>query len=343
MPSWSMPLGMAYIVQRKNRFYVVDYDGMPITGRERRRWRLAGHTRAEADEVAARVALDHVRPPRSPVSLGGFLLETWLPRKQVDVRATTAYRYAWMVDCYIVPRLGDVSLSALRPDHLDDLYAHLLTAGGRHGTGLSAKTVHEVHLVIRNALDLAVHRQLLDRNVASAVHSPKRRGGAKTVARVWDAGELATFLAAARAQRLYPALHLAAYTGTRRGEVAGLKWHDLDVRSRRVSVRRSLQCLAGTPVEFGAKTRSSRRPVDLDAATVRVLQRWRRRLEGDGLPHGPDDWMFCNTHGRFLNPESISQLFARVVERSGVPRIRFHDLRHTHASLPVLVSPTTSS
>ena len=116
----------------------------------------------------------------------------------------------------------------------------------------------------------------------------------------------------------------------RRGEIAGLKWHDLDTRASRLSIRRTL---GGTATEFGPKTRTSRRTVELDAATVDLLQRWRQRLEGDGLPAGIDDWMFCNTAGRFLNPQSISQLFDRILARTDIPRVRFHDLRHTHASL----------
>jgi integrase len=88
-------------------------------------------------------------------------------------------------------------------------------------------------------------------------------------------------------------------------------------------------------VEFRVKTRTSRRTVDVDHHTMRQLDRWRCRLRGDDLPHGPDDWVFCNASGRFLNPESVSQLFDRIVRRSGLARIRFHDLRHTHASLLV--------
>jgi integrase len=94
-----------------------------------------------------------------------------------------------------------------------------------------------------------------------------------------------------------------------------------------------LQCVAGRPVEFGVKTRTSRRTVDLDQNTIAVLEKWRRRLRCDGLPHAPDNWIFPNAKGQFLNPESISQLFDRIVARGGLPRIRFHDLRHTHASL----------
>jgi integrase len=117
----------------------------------------------------------------------------------------------------------------------------------------------------------------------------------------------------------------------RRGEVVGLRWCDLDVARRRLAIRRTLQCVGGQSVEFGVKTRTSRRSVELDAGTL--LCRWRRRLQRDGLPAGIDDWMFCNTAGRYLNPQSISQLFDRIVAGADLPRVRFHDLRHTHASL----------
>lgn len=119
----------------------------------------------------------------------------------------------------------------------------------------------------------------------------------------------------------------------RRGEIVGLKWGDLDHGRKRLSISRTLQTVGGVPTEFGVKTRTSRRCVDLDTETLNILDRWQYRLRDDGLPHGDDGWMFCNTIGRHLNPESVSQLFERIVSGSGLLRIRFHDLRHTHASI----------
>lgn len=335
-----MPEGMTYIVQRKDRFYVVAYDGLdPLTGKERRRWHPVGHDRHDAELAAARIDRDNAgaAPARGgPVHLGQFLTETWLPLKRRHVRATTAYRYSWFVDRYINPAIGDVPLRRLRADHLDGLYDRLATTAGRHGTGLAPKTVHEVHMIVRSSLDLAVPRQLLDHNVAHSTHARRRRPTGMR-ARAWTAQELGTFLSAARSQRLYPALHLTAYTGMRRGEVVGLKWSDLDRSTKRLSISRTLQNLAGNPVEFDVKTRTSRRSIDLDDNTMWLLAQWRRKLYRDGLPHGADDWMFLNTSGRFLNPESVTQLFDRIVKRSpSLPRIRFHDLRHTHASLLIM-------
>lgn len=263
-----------------------------------------------------------------------FLTDTWLPRKRREVRATTARRYAWFIEHYISPAVGVVPLRRLRAHQLDDLYRQLGATGGRRGDGLAPKTILEVHMIIRAALALAVRRQLLDHNVAHSEQLKLARTNS-TAARSWTAAELATFLAAARTHRLYPALHLTAHTGMRRGEVVGLKWSDLDVHARRLSIHRTLQCVGGRPMEFGVKTPTSRRCVDLDSTTVDVLRRWRRQLLRADLPGGVDDWIFCNSAGRFLHPESISQLFDRIVRRAALPHIRFHDLRHTHASLLV--------
>jgi integrase len=329
---------MTYIVQRQDRFYVVTYDGLdPLTGKERRRWHPTGHDRADANALAARLENDTVRAaPQAggSITLGTFLRDTWLPQKRRQVRATTAYRYSWFVDRYIDPAIGQVPLRRLRVDHLDALYSDLATTGGRHGTGLAPKTVLEVHMIVRAALDAAASRQLVERNVAQSAHARLPRA-APTVARAWAASELAAFLGYARSHRLYPALHLAAHTGMRRGEVVGLKWSDLDVAAKRVSVVRTMQCVGGRPVEFGVKTRTSRRCIDLDDTTIAHLEDWRHRLGSDGLGCERDDWMFCNTASRFLNPQSLSQLFNRITTAAGLPRIRFHDLRHTHASLLV--------
>jgi hypothetical protein len=135
---------MTYIVQRRDRFYVVAYDGVdPLTGRERRRWHPVGGDRAEAEAVAARLKHEKVSPPRArsgALTLGEFMLHTWLPVKRRHVRATTAYRYAWFVDRYINPAIGTIPLTRLRADHLDRLYETLTTTGGRAGAGLAPKT-----------------------------------------------------------------------------------------------------------------------------------------------------------------------------------------------------------
>lgn len=143
-------------------------------------------------------------------------------------------------------------------------------------------------MIVRAALDQAVEREHVGRNVAHGSRA-RRRPPTRAAARVWNAGELAAFLGAARGHRLYVGLHLAAHTGMRRGKIVGLKWSDLDRSRSRLSISRTLQNVGGRPVEFGVKTRTSRRTVDLDKQTTRELDRWGCRLRREGLPHSPDD------------------------------------------------------
>ena len=240
-----------------------------------------------------------------------------------------------MIERYIAPTVGQYALRSIRTEHLNDFYTALTATGGQHGDGLAAKTVHEVHLIVRNALTQTTEQGLTRTNVALRTQRPRPHARPRRGPETWTAIELTTFLDTAGGHRLYPALHLTATTGMRRGEIAGLRWGDWNPSLHQLSISRTRQALAGRSTEFATKTRTSRRCLELDAHTEHVLERWCDRQRNDGHRIGTRDSMFTNTIGEPLHPESISQLFARIVARSGLPHIRFHDLRHTHASLLV--------
>jgi integrase len=324
---------MSYIVQRNHRFCVVDYGGHdPINGSERRRWHPAGTSRADAEAIRDRI--DAARPARPcPSTVAGFLTDVWLASKG-DLTHPTRNRYRWMIDRYINPRIGHQRLHQLRPADLDATYTDLAARGGKNGQALSRKTVLEVHRVLANALDLAVDRELLDTNPAHRARPP-RPDTRSTVPAIWTATQLAGYLDTVRHLRLFPALHLVAYTGLRRGEVAGLNWGDLDTDAATISIARSRQVTGGRVIEAPVKTRTSRRRVDLDTGTLDVLEHWRQRLVEEGAQISTATAMFLNQRHVAVSPESISQLFTRTVASTDLPRIRFHDLRHTHASLLV--------
>ena len=332
---------MAYIIQRNNHFYVVEYDGIdPRTGRERRRWHPAGRSRDDAEAIAARLEHDRdaarVRTTGS-VTVETFLTDEWLPRRRRELRPSTARRYEWFVANYIAPTIGHHQLNNLRPEHLDRTYRDLLDHGGTNQTPLASKTVYDVHLVIRCALRDATRRRLVDHNVALDTRPPRAGTRSRHSPEIWTAHQLADFLAHTAHLRLHPALHLTATTGMRRGEVAGLRWGDWRRSEHRLSIARSRQSIQGGTIEVPTKTAASRRSIELDPTTEQILARWRRRLERDGHPTGINDPMFINPTGSALNPESLTQLFNRKVASSGLPRIRFHDLRHTHASLLIAI------
>ena len=183
-------IGMAYIVTRNSRFYVVAYDGIdPLTGRERRRWHPAGASRTDADAIAA--TLDAAASPPADAStrsltVGRFLTEQWMPRRRTQLRATTAHRYSWMIDNYINRRIGDIHLRGLRVEHLDRVYHDLLTAGSRTGGDLASKTVYDVHVIMRSSLADAVRRSLVGSNIALLAHAPRATSAPSTRPRNLD-------------------------------------------------------------------------------------------------------------------------------------------------------------
>jgi integrase len=331
---------MGYLVERNGRLYAVVYDGTdPLTGRERRSWRAAGSERAEAESMLARLEADQrrlrtIESSARGLTVGAFLYNSWLPAKKLEIRATTFSRYEWMIDHYVLPHLGTMLLRRLRADHLEALYTDLVTgdpAAGRKP--LAPKTVHNLHTMLRAALKMAVRRRLLTVNVADAAVAPRYRSVTPPM-RSWTATQLAMFLDAARNREIFPAFRVSAFTGMRRGEVLGLRWGAVDLPRKRLTVTANVQLLDGKITLQAPKTRTSRRTLDLDTTTVEILATWRETQRQNYRQVGDDDWVFTGARrGTPFHPDLYSQTFDRTVARLDIPRIRLHDLRHTHATL----------
>ncbi len=242
--------------------------------------------------------------------------------------------YRRKIDRHIEPVIGRIPIRRLRPTHLEALYDQMLhpTDGRRP---LAPMTGLEVHLIIRSSLNDAVRRDLVSRNVAHVAHAPRLRSIPKVEQQAWTAQQLQAFLRAAAGHRLFPALWLLATTGLRRSELLGLRWDDIDLPEATISVNRGLVAVAYEVHESRGKTRNARRRIDLDSTTVEVLTAWRawQQTEQAAVGIAPSGWVFTDTAGQPVHPHSISQTFERIVNRAGVPPIRLHDLRHTHATL----------
>lgn len=327
-----------HVTRKGDVWYTVIYEGVdPVTGKERRRWHRAGTDRAEAEALARRLAAAEAarrNGQRSELSVGGFLTRYWLPAKSLDLEASTFDGYQRVVRLHLLAHIGEIPQRGLRTERLEQLYTDLLGHGNtRTGRGLSPKTVLDVHVIIRSALDDAIRRGLLRTNPAKAAHAPKHQRTRCRADRVWTADQLTAFLHLAQRRRQYPSFWLAANTGMRRGELLGLRCDAIDLSQRRLSVNRTVVSVAARPQESGGKTRSSPRTIDLDTATIGVFARWRRR-QADELGRSADAMpLHTKTDGELIHPQTLSQAFERAVAKTTLPRISLHDLRHTHATL----------
>jgi integrase len=233
---------------------------------------------------------------------------------------------------HVLPALGNARLCDIGPRELNRFYGDLLESGRRNGPGgLSATTVRYIHVIVSGAFSAAVDLGLISENPALRAKPPKALGAAAHEMRVWDATQLARFLQLVRLDEVYPALRLAAMTGMRRGEVLGLQWGDVDLAKGQIVVRHTLISVA---YEVVASTPKSHRPrlVELDSETLLCLEEHHERAAVIGRS-GATDVVFTDDADTPIHPDLFTQRFDRLVARSGLPRIRLHDLRHTHATL----------
>lgn len=200
-----------------------------------------------------------------------------------------------------------------------------------------------MHVIIHRVLGQAVKDGLLLRNPADAATPPTAKEAKAPEMHPWDVGQLAAFLAWAEGNaQNYALWHTLAMTGMRRGEALALRWRNVDLEAATVSISRSagMVRVAGESAEVveGSTKTNKPRVVDLDEETVTVLRAWKRERGGMHLSLARDDALvFGDLEGAHRNPEHVSRQFTRDVERCGqVPGIRLHDLRHTHATAPLL-------
>jgi integrase len=310
----------------------------PMTGERRQRSKGGFRTKRECQE-ALNEALSRLREGTfvrpSPRGLGGFLVDEWLPAvRPPRVRPSTWDSYRMAVERHIVPALGGVPLQGLTPAHLTAFYRALLDDGRRDGSGgLAPKTVRNVHGVLHAALRDAVRWGYLPRNVAGAADLPKDMTPEMNV---WSPEQLRVFLAQVRHDPLYAAWLLFTTTGMRHGEVAGLRWADVDLDAGRVSPRRPRVVVKHEVVISEPKTAKGRRSLALDPTTVAALRDHRRRQLRGRLAVGPK-WqdsglVFTWPDGRPIHPERFSRWFEQHARAAGLPKIRLHDVRHSYAT-----------
>jgi len=314
--------------------------GGPLRETEERRRAVKGGyaTRKEAAAamhtiITADTEQRFVAPSR--LSVREYLTKEWLPAIEATVRPSTYFSYVQHVECHLVPHIGNQRLQTLSGAQINVLYATLARCGKQNGQGLSPRTIHHVHAVLHRACRDAVRWNRLSRNPVEAA-DPPRISDALHEMTTWSAKQLAAFLDSVRDSRLHPLWHTLAMTGLRRGEALGLRWEDVDLENARLSVRRALIPCGREVVASEPKTARGRRSVALDGETVEVLRgQAARQLEEQT---GSEDWtdsglVFTKDDGEALHPEDVTRYFRIAVRKAMLPRIRLHDLRHTHATL----------
>ena len=281
---------------------------------------------------------EYVEPNK--ITLGQHLNEWLASYGKTQLRATTYESYEVQVRCHINPALGDVKLSRLLPKQIQKLYADKLDGGRQDGKpgGLSARSVRYIHAVLKEALDHAVKWGYISRNPAGLVDPPLEEHKQLTVWTPDLAQAFLEFLEADRwGKRWYPLFALALLTGLRKGELLGLRWSAVDLEQGTIHVNRTLQrTRKGLSLE-DTKTEKSRRavpigPVLVDALRKHKLTQAQERWFAKQGEYRDSGLVFTVAKGGPISPRNMNRSFERLLKRSGLPPIRIHDLRHSHAT-----------
>ena len=257
-------------------------------------------------------------------------LTSWLEGIRLHVRPRSRRIYQTYLTVHLIPGLGQISLSKLTVQQIQTFYAHKLDAG------LSSTTVHHLHRVLRQALEQAVQLGLVPRNVTDLMKAPRRDNREMTPLTEDQAQRFLEVVAGDRFEALYT---LALTTGMREGELLALRWQDVDLEQASLMVRSTLQQLGNALSLAETKTAHSRRRIGLSKATVEALRAHRVQQHEERLALGPVwdtslDLVFPNTIGGLMSPKRfVRGNFKVALAKGGLPNIRFHDLRHTAATI----------
>jgi integrase len=259
------------------------------------------------------------------------LLNQWLQgyvKTNCSIRTLESYQST--VERHLIPALGDVQLKQLQPAMIQEYY-------GQACEKLSAKSVLYHHRILKQALKYGVRQGYLGRNPCDLVDAPRPR---KKPMRTLTPEEAKILLETATDNQFYPVIYAALNTGLRQAELLGLRWRDIDLDLRSISVCQVLYKRRGVCEFKEPKTEHSRRRVNMTAKLADYLSEYKGERESLSLHLGrllkPDDLVFSSIEGRPIDPGVLSHNFARIAKRAGLQGVRFHDLRHTFASLMLL-------
>ena len=292
---------------------------------------VLGRTQGEANPKAA---IEEIKG-LDVTMMGKYIVGAWMDKwfknyAKIKVRSSSHHAYQGYIDNHIKPDIGEVPLEKLTSLELQKVCKKLLNSGRidrveskRQPRGLSPKTVRNICQVIASAMKPAKEKKIIATDPTEGCALPKlEHREMKTL----SVEQLASFLREAKESGVFEMYYVEMATGLRRGELLGLKWEDIDLEQGDLRVKRQIARINGEVIEAPLKTKNAYRTLPLAEDTIVVLKQQRKKV-------GSSPWVFPSPTGGPISPDSVLHMLHRVLKRAGLPKVRFHDLRHTFATL----------
>lgn len=321
-----------YVRKRGNKWsYTVDTGKDPITGKRKQKTKSGFKTEKEAEAALNEVVYElnkglYIEP--QSILLKDFA-EDWFENYKFQLRETTATQYRLKIRNWINPILGSFKVQDIKPIHAQMFSRKLLES-------CEPSTAHKTYAIAKLIMNHAIDMELINKNPLKSISIKEKKRKVTT----WSFEELEHFLKVVKKYDdfYYRVFAVTSYTGMRKGEVLGLKKSNVDFKNNKITIKESVAETKEKGVYLDrVKTPSSKRQVAIDSFIASILKEQIKKNNEYKIKLGPEyednNLIFCHPDGKIFRPTSLNRPFRKYIELSGVPYIRFHDMRHTHATL----------
>jgi integrase len=321
-----------YIRKRGNKWsFTVDIGKDSKTGKRKQKSQSGFKTKKEAQAALAELVNDvekgnYQEPEKRRFK--DFVIE-YLEKTFINRVKPSSYETTYnIVTAQIIPFFGDMDINEIDQFLVHEFYSEKIKEG------YSSHYIQNMHELIKKFLKVAKKWEILHKDIASMLEPPKL---VKKEMKVWTIDQVNTFLKFTKHSRYHPIFYLAAYTGMRKGEILGLMWDDIDFEEKTIRINKTLYRIKTGTILQEPKTKASIRKIYMDDDIIRVLKKQKVKQNLERLKYGgvykEHNMVFAQETGEMVNPNATHPMFSRFTQQAGLPKIRFHDLRHTHATI----------
>ncbi|MED4919273.1 tyrosine-type recombinase/integrase [Geobacillus thermodenitrificans] len=321
------------IKEKKKGFYFrIDVGKDPVTGKRKQASFGPFRTKTEAKKELLKIKnqVDDGSYFKESTEDFSMFMERWFNTSyKRTVEITTAKSREYVIRNHIMKYFQHKKINEITTFDIDSFYVDKLDSG------YSGAYIRQMHNLLNQAFDQAVRWSLIKVNPVKNAKPPKVKSEEKIT---WTVDEVNRFLNLIKNSSMEIPYLLAIFTGMRRGEVLGLKWDDVDFENKKIRIKRSLCFVSGKGLIFKEpKTKKSKRQISISQHVVNVLKKHKQKQEFQkeklGTQYQDNNLIVCTDDGKPLDPRNLLRQFYRLIEEANVPRISFHDLRHTHATI----------